>query len=44
MPKGILESQVGMASDASLLWLAAQISLLISFLGVCGAYDQILPV
>ena len=43
MPQGILESQAEMGSDASLLSLSTQISFITSFLGIRGAYVQILP-
>lgn len=43
MPKGILESQVGMGSDASILLLTAQISFITSFLGIRRTCVQTLP-
>lgn len=43
MPKGILESQVGMESDVLLPLLATHVSFIMFLLGVCAAYVSILP-
>lgn len=43
MPKGILETRVGMGSDVLLLLLATHVSFIIFLLGVCAAYVSILP-
>lgn len=43
MPKGILETWVGMGSDVLLVLLATHVSFIIFLLGVCAAYVSILP-